>query len=79
MIRILLSLFLAASAAMSAGCTTYSVEKTTPDGSSTLAHVKSTRSFETPNLHYARTGADAEFDFSAQSVDNNTEQPGDMQ
>jgi PBP1b-binding outer membrane lipoprotein LpoB len=54
------------------GCTMYSVEKVAPDGSSTVVHIKSTRSFETPNLHYAREGQDAVFDFSADSVDNNT-------
>ena len=54
------------------GCTMYTVEKVAPDGSSTSIYVKSTRSFETPNLHYEREGADAVFDFSADSVDNNT-------
>ena len=55
------------------GCTMYSVEKQMPDGSFTNVHIKSTRSFETPTLHYQRTGQDAVFDFSAQSVDNNTD------
>jgi len=53
-------------------CTMYTVEKVLPDGSSTIVHIKSTRSFETPSLHYEREGKDAVFDFSAQSVDNNT-------
>ena len=55
------------------GCTTYSVQKQLPDGSYTNVEIKSTRSFETPALHYERMGADAKFDFSAQSVDNNTD------
>ena len=53
------------------GCTTYSVQKQLPDGSYTNVEIKSTRSFETPALHYQRQGADATFDFSAQSVDSN--------
>ena len=55
------------------GCTMYTVEKVAPDGSSTIVNIRSTRSFETPNLHYEREGQDAVFDFSAASVDNNTE------
>jgi hypothetical protein len=55
------------------GCTTYSVQKQLPDGSYTNVDIKSTRSFETPALHYERVGEDAKFDFSAQSVDNNVD------
>ena len=55
-----------------ASCTMYTVEKTMPDGSSTVVRIKSTRSFETPDLEYTRTGQDATFSFSADSVDNNT-------
>jgi hypothetical protein len=55
------------------GCTMYTVEKVSPDGSTTVVKIKSTRGFETPTLHYAREGQDAVFDFSAQSVDNNTD------
>ena len=58
--------------ALLSGCTMYTVEKVMPDGSSTVVRIKSTRSFETPDLHYTRTGQDATFDFSAASVDNNT-------
>jgi hypothetical protein len=53
-------------------CTMYSVEKVMPDGSSTKVYIKSTRSFEQPNLHYARQGTDATFDFQAANADNNT-------
>ena len=54
------------------GCTFYTVEKVSPDGSSTIVSVKSTRSFEQPNLAYTRTGQDATFDFKAAGADNNT-------
>lgn len=54
-------------------CTMYSVEKQLPDGSFTNIHVKSTRSFEQPDLAYTRTGADATFDFKAAGADNNTD------
>ena len=50
----------------------YTVEKVVPGGGSTVVKIKSTRSFETPNLHYEREGADAVFDFSAAGADNNT-------
>ena len=56
-----------------AGCTTYSIEKVTPDGSSTVVHVKSTRDLEQPELHYERYGNDAVFDFKAAGVDNNSD------
>ena len=52
-------------------CTTYSVVRS-PDGT-VMVDVKSTRSFEAPDLHYARSGEDAEFDFSAANADNNTD------
>jgi len=60
------------------GCTMYTVEKVAPDGSSTVVRIKSTRSFETPSLHYAREGQDAVFDFSAANADNNTALMGAM-
>jgi len=53
------------------GCTTYDVKRA-PDGSVEV-HVSSTRSFEAPDLEYRRTGPDAEFSFSAATVDNNTD------
>ena len=53
-------------------CTMYSVEKTMPDGSSTIVKVKSSRSFEQPDMSYTRTGTDATFDFKAASVDDGT-------
>lgn len=56
-----------------ASCTTYSIEKQMGDGTSTIVHVKSTRDLEEPSVDYKREGADAEFHFSAASVDNNTE------
>ena len=53
------------------GCTTYDVKKGMV-GCPTCTHVKirSSREFETPNLHYEREGEDAVFDFSADSVTN---------
>jgi len=67
------TLMLVLAIVLMSGCTTYSVQKQLPDGSYTNVEIKSTRSFETPALHYERMGADATFDFSAQSVDNNTD------
>ena len=55
------------------GCTKYVIEKTAPDGSTTVVNVSSTRDLEQPNLHYQRTGNDAVFDFSAAGVDNNAD------
>jgi len=55
------------------GCTKYVVEKTAIDGSTTVVRVSSTRDLEQPVVKYTRTGQDATFDFSAASVDNNTE------
>ena len=55
------------------GCTTYSVHKVAPGGIETTVKIASTRSFEQPDMHYSRTGNDAVLDFSAASVDNNTE------
>ena len=52
-------------------CTTYSVKR---DGAGMVSvDVTSTRSFEQPNIYYAREGEDVEFQFSADSVDNNTD------
>ena len=55
------------------GCTTYSVHKVAPNGIETTVKIASTRSFEQPDMHYERVGDDAVLDFSAASVDNNTE------
>ena len=55
------------------GCTTYSVHKVAPGGIETTVKIASTRSFEQPDMHYERVGNDAVLDFSAASVDNNTE------
>jgi len=53
------------------GCTTYSVKR---DGEGMVSvDVTSTRSFEQPNIYYNREGDDVEFQFSADSVDNNTD------
>ena len=53
------------------GCTTYSVKR---DGEGMVSvDVTSTRSFEQPNIYYNREGQDVEFQFSAESVDNNTD------
>jgi hypothetical protein len=57
-------------------CTTYKVKKEIDPNtgiSSTEIKVKSTRDLEEPELHYERIGNDAVFDFSAASVDNNSE------
>jgi len=51
----------------------YSVERIAPDGSTIVVNVKSTRSFEQPDLHYSRDGQAAEFDFKAAGADNNTD------
>ena len=53
------------------GCTTYDIKR---DSEGIIqVSVKSTRSFEQPNLHYDRNGTDVTFDFEAASVDNNTD------
>ena len=53
------------------GCTTYDIKR---DSEGIVSvNVKSTRSFEAPDLHYIREGTDVEFDFKAASVDNGTE------
>jgi len=54
-------------------CTTYTIDKQNGDGTSTLVKVRSTRDLEQPEIHYAREGTDAEFDFKAAGVDNNTD------
>jgi hypothetical protein len=51
-----------------AGCTTYTVTKTMADGSTMDVKVVSSREFAQPELHYIRTGSDAEFHFGAESV-----------
>ena len=57
------------------GCTTYSIEKGVDENGNfrTKVDVSSTRDLEQPRVDYKREGADAEFHFSAASVDNNTE------
>ena len=55
------------------GCTKYVVEKDMGDGVYTKVSVSSTRDLEQPVVRYTRTGQDATFDFSAASVDSNTE------
>ena len=65
------SLILVLTIIFMSGCTTYDVKR---DSEGIVSvKVKSTRSFETPDLSYQRVGNDVSFDFSAQSVDNNTE------
>ena len=52
-------------------CTTYDVKR---DSEGIVSvKVKSTRSFEAPDLHYNRTGTDVSFDFKAANADNNTD------
>ena len=53
------------------GCTTYDIKRDS-DGIISV-QVKSTRSFEAPDLHYNRVGDDVEFDFTAANADNNTD------
>ena len=56
-------------------CTSYSIEKGT-DATGNLytnVYVKSTRDLEQPVINYERKGVDAKFNFSAASVDNNTD------
>ena len=57
------------------GCTSYSIEKGTDTNGTpfTKVKVKSTRDLEQPSVKYTRTGTDATCDFSAASVDNNTD------
>jgi hypothetical protein len=57
-------------------CTSYTVKREFDPNTgvlSTEVKVRSTRDLEQPVVKYARTGADATFDFQAASVDNNTE------
>lgn len=54
-------------------CTMYTVEKNLGDGISTTVKVRSTRDLEQPEVHYVREGEDARFDFTAASIDNNTD------
>ena len=57
------------------GCTTYGIEKGVDENGNfyTKVDVSSTRDLEEPRVDYIREGEDAEFHFSAASVDNNTE------
>ena len=64
-------LFLVLILTLLSACTTYSIHKN-PDGT-TIVEVSSTRDLEEPKVDYKREGDDAEFHFSAASVDNNTE------
>lgn len=52
-------------------CTTYDVKRDS-EGIVQVT-VKSTRSFEAPDLHYKRDDSGVEFDFSAANADNNTD------
>ena len=52
------------------GCTTYDIIRK-PDGT-VIVKVRSSRSFEAPDLHYKRTGNNAEFTFGAASVQDGT-------
>jgi len=57
-------------------CTTYTVKREvdpTSGAVKTEVSVRSTRDLEQPEVHYAREGQDAVFDFKAASVDNNTD------
>ena len=49
-------------------CTIYKVKSVAPDGKQIDVKVYSSREFQQPNLHYAREGNDAEFNFGAESA-----------
>ena len=57
-------------AALLQGCTTYDITRK-PDGT-VIVKVRSSRSFEAPDLFYKRTGQDAEFTFGAASIQDGT-------
>ena len=69
------TLLIILAAILLSGCTAYSIEKGTDSQGNpyTKVDVKSTRDLEQPRVDYNRKGQDAEFHFSAASVDNNTE------
>ena len=53
------------------GCTTYDIKR---DAEGIVSvKVKSTRSFEAPNLNYRKTDEGVSFDFEAANADNNTD------
>ena len=53
------------------GCTTYDIKR---DSAGIISvQVKSTRSFEAPDLAYEREGEDVKFEFKAANADNNTD------
>ena len=56
-------------------CTSYSIEKGTDATGNpyTNVYVKSTRDLEQPVINYERKDQEAKFNFSAASVDNNTD------
>jgi hypothetical protein len=59
--------------ALLTGCTMYDVKRTAPDGSSVEVSVRSTRSFEQPQLSYRRRGSlEAEFNFGAANATDST-------
>jgi hypothetical protein len=60
---------------MAQGCRTYGIEKGTDEFGNPYVKVEVTSSadLEAPYVHYSREGDDIVFDFSAESVDNNTE------
>jgi len=66
------TLLIILAAVLLSGCTTYKVTRVNPDGSSIDVSVRSSRSFEAPELRYTRTGQDATFDFGAASVQDGT-------
>ncbi len=54
-------------------CTMYSIERTSPDGSTTIVKTKSMREFDNPEIHYTRNAdGSATFDFGAVKTTNPT-------
>ena len=70
--KILLIMFTLLTGCVISGCTTYSIKR---DAQGIISvDVRSTRSFEAPDLKYHRFGdEEVSFDFKAAGVDNNTD------
>jgi hypothetical protein len=57
------------------GCRTYGIEKGTDEFGNPYVKVdvSSSADMKAPNVHYKRIGEDVTFDFSAEEIDNNTQ------
>ena len=60
---------------LATGCRTYGIEKGVDEAGNAYVKVNVTSSadIEAPTVHYLREGETVEFDFSADSVDSNTQ------